>query len=85
MLVRGCPTGVPVAAADGTAGGIDKDSITFDICRQLVDQWIAVSEVDIAQRSRAEAGRQRRCVQPGALLCPARSAIATMAEARLST
>jgi len=35
--------------SDGTAGGIDNDAITFDICRQLIDQWIAVSEDDIAQ------------------------------------
>jgi threonine dehydratase len=34
--------------SDGTAGGIDNDSITFDICRRLVDEWITVAEHDIA-------------------------------------
>ncbi len=34
--------------SDGTAGGIESDAITFDICRSLVDDWITVSEDDIA-------------------------------------
>jgi threonine dehydratase len=33
--------------SDGTAGGIEKDSITFDICRDLVDDFILVSEDEI--------------------------------------
>jgi len=35
--------------SDGTAGGIDDDTITFDICRELVDEWIDVTEPAIAQ------------------------------------
>ncbi len=34
--------------SDGTAGGLEDDTITFDICRNLVDEWIDVSERDIA-------------------------------------
>jgi len=34
--------------SDGTAGGIDDDTITFDICRELVDVWIDVPEPAIA-------------------------------------
>ena len=34
--------------SDGTAGGIDDDTITFDICRELVDEWIDVTEPAIA-------------------------------------
>jgi len=34
--------------SDGTAGGIEEDSITFDICRDLVDEWVTVAEGDIA-------------------------------------
>jgi threonine dehydratase len=30
--------------ADGTAGGIDPDTITFDNCRKFVDDFILVSE-----------------------------------------
>lgn len=35
--------------SDGTAGGIESDAITFDLCRQLVDDWPEVSEHDIAR------------------------------------
>lgn len=34
--------------SDGTAGGLEDESITFGICQQLVDQWVDVTEVDIA-------------------------------------
>jgi threonine dehydratase len=33
--------------ADGTAGGIEPGSLTFDICREAVDDFILVSESDI--------------------------------------
>jgi len=33
--------------ADGTAGGLEPDSVTFDICRNFVDDFILVSESDI--------------------------------------
>ena len=31
----------------GTAGGIQEGSITFDICKQCVDEWIEVKENEI--------------------------------------
>ncbi len=34
--------------SDGTAGGLEEGSITFDICRELVDEWVDVSEPEIA-------------------------------------
>ncbi len=34
--------------SDGTAGGIEPASITFDICRQYVDDFILVSEEEIS-------------------------------------
>ena len=34
--------------SDGTAGGIESDSITFDLCREIVDDFILVSEKQIA-------------------------------------
>lgn len=34
--------------SDGTAGGVELDSITFDLCRDLIDEFVAVSESDIA-------------------------------------
>jgi threonine dehydratase len=38
--------------SDGTAGGIEKDSITFPLCRRLVDDYILVSEEEIRQAMR---------------------------------
>lgn len=35
--------------SDGTAGGIEADAITFDLCQQLVDRYELVSEAEIAQ------------------------------------
>lgn len=34
--------------SDGTAGGVDPDTITFGYCRALVDRWITVDERAIA-------------------------------------
>ena len=33
--------------ADGTAGGLEPDAVTFDICNKFVDDFILVSESDI--------------------------------------
>ena len=41
--MEGLPT-----LSDGTAGGMEAGSITFDICRQVVDEWLTVSEAEIA-------------------------------------
>ena len=38
--------------SDGTAGGIEKDSITFPLCQRLVDDYILVSEEEIRQAMR---------------------------------
>lgn len=38
--------------SDGTAGGIEPDSITFPLCRDLVDEWVEVSEAEIAPAMR---------------------------------
>ncbi len=38
--------------SDGTAGGIEADAITFDLCRQLVDEFVLVSEDQIAAAMR---------------------------------
>lgn len=34
--------------SDGSAGGIESDALTFDLCRSLVDDWILVEEREIA-------------------------------------
>jgi len=38
--------------SDGTAGGIEADAITFDICREITDEFVVVSEEQIAQAMR---------------------------------
>lgn len=38
--------------SDGTAGGIEAGAITFDICRDVVDEWLLVSEEQIADAMR---------------------------------
>ncbi|MEZ4973233.1 MAG: threonine/serine dehydratase [Cyclobacteriaceae bacterium] len=35
--------------SDGTAGGIDHDSITFDMCKKIVDEYVLVSEEEIME------------------------------------
>jgi threonine dehydratase len=34
--------------SDATAGGVEQGSITFELCRDLVDEWILVDEDEIA-------------------------------------
>lgn len=38
--------------SDGTAGGVEADSITFDLCRELVDDFVLVDEAAIAAAMR---------------------------------
>jgi threonine dehydratase len=33
--------------SDGTAGGVEADSVTFDLCKQLIDETVSVSEAEI--------------------------------------
>lgn len=35
--------------SDGTAGGIEDDTVTFDACASLVDEWRMVTEDEIKQ------------------------------------
>jgi threonine dehydratase len=38
--------------SDGSAGGIEKESITFDICKKYVDDFVLVSEQEIKEAIR---------------------------------
>lgn len=38
--------------SDGTAGGIEIDAITFELCRQLISRFVVVSEEEIASAMR---------------------------------
>ncbi|MEO6445986.1 MAG: threonine/serine dehydratase [Gemmatimonadaceae bacterium] len=38
--------------SDGTAGGIEAGAVTFPLCQALVDEWVLVSEAQIARSMR---------------------------------
>ncbi len=38
--------------SDGTAGGIEPGAVTFDLCRELIDEYVLVSEAEIAAAMR---------------------------------
>jgi len=38
--------------SDGSAGGIEEGAITFALCQQLVDDWVLVTEAEIADAVR---------------------------------
>jgi threonine dehydratase len=38
--------------SDGTAGGVERGAITFDLCRALVDEYVTVTEEEIADNLR---------------------------------
>ncbi|KJE93302.1 L-threonine ammonia-lyase [Capsaspora owczarzaki ATCC 30864] len=52
--------------SDGTAGGIEPGSLTFDVCRDLVDEWVTVSEVEIARAMRFMLEYHHRVVEGAA-------------------
>jgi len=35
--------------SDGTAGGIEKDSLTFEVCKRYVDDFVLISEDEIKE------------------------------------
>jgi len=54
--------------ADGTAGGIDPDTITFDICREFVDDFILVSEDEIKAAIRLMIDKHQLLIEGAAAL-----------------
>lgn len=42
--------------SDGTAGGIEADAITFGLCSELIDEFVLLSEAEIAAAMRAYMG-----------------------------
>ena len=54
--------------ADGTAGGIDPDAITFDICRKFVDDFILVPEDEIKEAIRFMIDKHQLLIEGAAAL-----------------
>ena len=52
--------------SDGTAGGVEPDSITFPLCRDYVDQYISVSEDEIASSLRDFLGAHHQLIEGSA-------------------
>lgn len=63
--------------SDGTAGGVELDTVTFPYCRDLVDEWIDVPEEDIARSMRRTIEEEHMLVEGAAAV-----AIAAVAERR---
>jgi threonine dehydratase len=54
--------------ADGTAGGMEPDSITFDICREMVDDYILVTEKEIKEAIRLTIRHHQMLIEGAAAL-----------------
>ncbi len=52
--------------SDGTAGGVEVNSITFPLCRDYVDQYISVSEAEIAASLREFMDAQHMLIEGSA-------------------
>ena len=52
--------------SDGTAGGIEPGAITFDLCRELVDDYLTVTEEEIKASLRLFIGGQHMLIEGAA-------------------
>ena len=52
--------------SDGTAGGIEPESITFDLCRAVTDDYVVVSEEEIAAAMREYMDAQHQLIEGAA-------------------
>jgi len=57
--------------SDGTAGGVEPDSITFDLCREVVDESLTVSEDEIRVAMRLIIGRHHTLIEGSAAVAVA--------------
>jgi len=72
--------------SDGTAGGIEAGSMTFELCRQLVDEFVLVDEDDIASamRDTVEEGGDVVEGAAGVAIAACRHRAATLAGRRVA-
>jgi threonine dehydratase len=54
--------------SDGTAGSVEAGSITFDLCRELVDDWVLVSEDAISAALRMVIDTEHQLVEGSAAM-----------------
>jgi threonine dehydratase len=54
--------------SDGTAGSVEPGSITFDLCRELVDDWVLVEEDAIREALRMVIDTEHQLIEGSAAL-----------------
>ncbi|GAA1667845.1 threonine/serine dehydratase [Kribbella yunnanensis] len=54
--------------SDGTAGSVEPGAITFDLCRELVDEWILVDEPAIRDALRAVIDTEHHLIEGSAAM-----------------
>jgi threonine dehydratase len=54
--------------SDGTAGSVEPGSITFDLCRALVDDWVLVTEEAISAALRMVIDTEHQLVEGSAAM-----------------
>lgn len=71
--------------SDGTAGGVERDTITFDLCDANVDRWELVTEDEIAEAMRMAIGDEHQLIEgaAGVALATARKVAADFPGGRL--
>ena len=52
--------------SDGTAGGVEAGSITFELCRRLIDEYVLVSEDEIKKAMRLVVGQHHMLIEGAA-------------------
>lgn len=52
--------------SDGTAGGVESDAMTFELCRELVDEFVLVTERQIAAAMRRYIDAERHPIEGAA-------------------
>jgi threonine dehydratase len=56
----------PDTLSDGSAGGFEPGSVTFDLCREMVDRYVLVSEAEIADAIRWMVRRHHKIIEGAA-------------------
>jgi threonine dehydratase len=54
--------------SDGTAGSVEPGSITFELCRELVDEWVLVSEDAISAALRMVIDTEHQLIEGSAAM-----------------
>jgi threonine dehydratase len=54
--------------SDGTAGSVEPGSITFELCRDLVDEWVLVSEDAISEALRMVIDTEHQLIEGSAAM-----------------